>query len=649
MILEKETPPFTEWFFGTRSYTDFGWPLEEYGAAASWVLIVGGASLAVLLLGLKIAIIRNGPLAGVKSVVGVIVNGFADMVRISPRRVFALGRLAVKESIRKRIVVVFAVFIFVLMLAGWFLDAGSANPGRLYLSFVLTATSYLVLLLALFLSVFSLPADIRTKTLHTVVTKPVRPSEIILGRIVGFTTIGTVLLVAMGVLSYLFVVQGLSHSHELTSDDFRAVRIPGEVTEDGTGPEEGTTSSAHDHRHTVSIGSSDATWVEPEHGHTHELTVSGSGDQRKFRLGPPLGSLMARVPLYGKLLFRDPDGIDKPQGINVGDEWAYRSFITGGTQAAAMWTFRGLSEEDFPHGEIPVEMTLGVFRTHKGRITRPITGSLSVRNPKTGLTVAVEIFESREFEPLELRLPKRIIKSSVAGAQVISRKARGETATVTTPRPDQIDPSLADKEVFDLFTDLVADGEMEIWLRCLEQGQYFGAAQPDLYLRADDASVELNFIKGYFGIWLQMLLVIAFGVMFSTFLSGPVAMIATVGALVGGFFNVFMTQLSRGEVIGGGPVEAAGRLLTQKNLTSQLDPGLGTNVTHMTDTVLEYGLRLMSAILPPFGDFSYADHLAYGFDVPWNVLLVRTVTALGFLLPLFVAGHLFLRNREVAR
>ncbi len=48
---------------------------------------------------------------------------------------------------------------------------------------------------------------------------------------------------------------------------------------------------------------------------------------------------------------------------------------------------------------------------------------------------------------------------------------------------------------------------------------------------ANDASVELNFIKGYFGIWLQMVLVIAFGVMFSTFLSGPVAMIATLGAL----------------------------------------------------------------------------------------------------------------------
>ena len=47
----------------------------------------------------------------------------------------------------------------------------------------------------------------------------------------------------------------------------------------------------------------------------------------------------------------------------------------------------------------------------------------------------------------------------------------------------------------------------------------------------------MNFIKGYLGIWLQMLLVIVLGVMFSTFLSGPVAMLATIGALLGGFFN----------------------------------------------------------------------------------------------------------------
>ena len=105
---------------------------------------------------------------------------------MSPRRVSALAWLAVKESIRRRVVVAFAVFIVVLLFAGWFLDPGSTTRPRLYMSFVLTATSYLVLVLMLFLSVFSLPADLKSRTLHTVVTKPVRASEIVLGRMLGF-------------------------------------------------------------------------------------------------------------------------------------------------------------------------------------------------------------------------------------------------------------------------------------------------------------------------------------------------------------------------------------------------------------------------------------------------------------------------------
>ncbi len=69
----------------------------------------------------------------------------------------------------------------------------------------MTGTSYLVLLLGLFLSCFSLPTDIKNKTIHTIATKPVRSTEIILGRILGFTAVGTMLLVAMGLLSYVFV------------------------------------------------------------------------------------------------------------------------------------------------------------------------------------------------------------------------------------------------------------------------------------------------------------------------------------------------------------------------------------------------------------------------------------------------------------
>ena len=135
--------------------------------------------------------------------------GVRDLLSMSPRRVRALSWLAIKESIRRKVIVVFAVFILILLYAGWFLDPKSTNPAVLYLSFVLTATSYLVLIMALFLSALSLPNDIKNRTLHTIVTKPVRTSEIVLARILGFMTVGTCLLVLMGVISYVFVVRGL--------------------------------------------------------------------------------------------------------------------------------------------------------------------------------------------------------------------------------------------------------------------------------------------------------------------------------------------------------------------------------------------------------------------------------------------------------
>ncbi len=54
--------------------------------------------------------------------------------------------------------------------------------------------------------------------------------------------------------------------------------------------------------------------------------------------------LRARVPEYGKLRFLDRKGVEVAKGISVGSEWTYRSFIEGGTPAAAIWTFSGINE-----------------------------------------------------------------------------------------------------------------------------------------------------------------------------------------------------------------------------------------------------------------------------------------------------------------
>ena len=79
-------------------------------------------------------------------------GGLVDLFDISPRRVFALARLAVQESLRRRVLAGLAVFVVILAFAIWFLDARTPDPAKLYLSFVLTATTWLVMVMMVFLT-----------------------------------------------------------------------------------------------------------------------------------------------------------------------------------------------------------------------------------------------------------------------------------------------------------------------------------------------------------------------------------------------------------------------------------------------------------------------------------------------------------------
>ncbi|MGD9128346.1 MAG: ABC transporter permease, partial [Planctomycetia bacterium] len=194
MIIENFLEPFGQWI-GPALY--------------SWALVILVLVVAAVVIGGFVAVVRNGPIRGLIITALAMRDGVIDIFCMSPRRVWGLTWLSVRDSIRRRVLVVFLFFLVLLLFAGWFLDPSSEHPLRLYISFILTATSYLVLLLVLFLSAFSIPNELKNKTLHTVVTKPVRASEIVLGRMLGFTLIGTFLLCVMGLISYVFVVRGL--------------------------------------------------------------------------------------------------------------------------------------------------------------------------------------------------------------------------------------------------------------------------------------------------------------------------------------------------------------------------------------------------------------------------------------------------------
>jgi hypothetical protein len=598
MTLETAIPDFADWIVEAILYL----PL----------FIVFFATVGFMV-GFLVSAIRRGPVEGFYAVAKVIGSAVVDVANTSVRRTFAMAMLAVQESIRRKVLIAFAIFVVVLLFAGWYLDVKSDNPGRLYLSFVLTSSNYLVLILALFLSTFSLPADIKNRTIYTIVTKPVRGTEIVLGRILGFMTVGTAILVAMCLISYFFVVRGLSHGHQLDGKiQMAATDLAPEGVLQGV-----TTFDAH-HRHTITMYEDGTGETDIVMGHRHFVEQVDGG----YQIGPPEGALTARVFRPGLLRFKDRSG--KPgSGVNVGHEWAYRSYIEGGTLAAAVWTFDGMTAEKYAEG-FNLELNLRVFRTHKGNIEKGIRGTITIRNPKAG--AAIISSEPIAFSATEFSIDRQFIPRDL--------KAIDSDGTVSD---------------VDLFNDLTDDGRLEVWIQCSDRGQYFGMAEPDVYVLENDGNFAINFIKGYIGIWLQMLMVTTFGVGFSTFLSGPVGMLATLATIVMGLFRKFIVDLVSGVLEGGGPLEALIRTLTQANLS--IDLGIGqypTAVVQFLDSVFLFCLNLITIALPDYGSFSMTEWVATGFNIDSSLLAMNILRALTYFVFVTLIGYFFLKTREVA-
>ena len=659
MVLEQNIPDFVD-FIGP--------------AALAWLVAVAVLLGVAFGIGALISLIWYGPSRFWAPFKQAVLRGIENAI-ISPSRTWAVARLTIQESVRRRVLLIFAMFLLLILMAGWFLDPANENPARLYLAFVTGATTILVLLLALFLSAFSLPTDFKSKTIYTVVTKPVRSSELVLGRIIGIGLVGTIILVLMGGASYVFVTTSLEHTHLLSErEDLTSLLDSVDVTSNE--PQvvfSGATQVSHGHRHPITvyavvdadgqiIDETIRVIAEEVNGHTHYIPAERWRDQLRFRVQEAQGVWQARIPIYARALnFRKSDGWEEAQGINVGHEWEYRSYISGpadGVTAseAAIFSFEGVREGRFSPGVLerglPVEVTMGVFRTHKGDIEQRVNGSLSIRNPVTGLRVEVMTFSTEEFITQALLVPRRFEGTP----QITQRQGRDERGISFVSPSDEVaeagrsDIRLTQRREFDLFEDFVADGQVELWLQCLDRGQYVGVARHDLYIRAADASVTLNFVKGFYKIWMQMIILISFGVLFSTFLSGPVAMLSTIGVLIAGFSKSFVIELGLNRVLGGGPFESFYRLMIQQNMVVDLPVSMATQFIKAADVVYSKFLLLVGQAVPPLSEYAvYDTALVSGFDIPMGWVLNHSVMTLAYAVPLFIVAYLILSNREVAQ
>ncbi len=194
-------------------------PYELLPAVLHYIAAVGSLLFVVALVAVIWSLAsrgRSGPAALIEG----IKKGCRDFAQISPRRVWALSMLTIREALRRKALMVFVVFAVLFMFAGWFLQQATDRPDlqvEVYVSFVLKAITWLVLPVVMILACWGLPEDIRARSLHTVVTKPVRRSEIVLGRIIGFISVSTLILLIMGGVGYVWILRQVPDPSYLVS------------------------------------------------------------------------------------------------------------------------------------------------------------------------------------------------------------------------------------------------------------------------------------------------------------------------------------------------------------------------------------------------------------------------------------------------
>ena len=671
MVVE-EFPNFGEWLINSA---------DPWQSALLWfVLIIASFVVLGAIFGYLVAAFRHGPFEAFYVVAGVIYQSVPDLLYISPRRVFAIAKLAAKEAFRRRVIIVaFVIFALSLLFGGWFLNSGTTHPERVIVGFVMFGTQLLVLMLGVLISAFSLPEDINNRTIYTVVTKPVRASEIVLGRVAGFVFICTVLLAAMALVSYVFVWRALAHSHEIAGDaaNESAFKL---VSESDTGKRysdnavkyaETTFDSGHSHdvelvkyeyrkdaeqladkSNVLRIEETDdkiiyyRVEVKQFGSHAHEVSVEGTGDNAKIKIGPEQGFFRSREPLYAsKLTFYDRRGQEKQQGINVGEEWQYRGYVEGGTASrpslsAAEFDFDNVTAARFNNPEefVILELTLRAFRTHKGDINRRVMGSYQIETIPDPLDPSPKIYRSTwiPFESQEFSVQVRKVPLVIEGDLVSGSDKQKE---------------VVESGRYNFFEHYANTGKLKLTLRCNDPGHYLGVAQADVYFRTGDSPYWSNFLRGYLGIWLQLVVIVSLGVVLSTFLGSPVTIIGIITFVVLGFYSDFIGQMTehKEEMVGGGPIESLVRLVTQKNMMVPLGNESAESALEVADRILAYAMYSTTLSVPDLRKADFSSFVQYGYGIDFQRILVAFTSTIVFSICVMIAGYFCLKTREIAK
>ena len=123
--------------------------------------------------------------------------------------VWAVATNTIRQVLRLKIAVVFIILLAILLpVMGAATTGDSTIKGRLqtFISYGLSLTSLLLSLLTIVTSVYSLTSDLEQKQIYTVLTKPIRRFQLLVGKLLGVVLLNAALLALFSVTVYVITV-----------------------------------------------------------------------------------------------------------------------------------------------------------------------------------------------------------------------------------------------------------------------------------------------------------------------------------------------------------------------------------------------------------------------------------------------------------
>jgi Sec-independent protein translocase protein TatA len=596
------------------------------------------------------------------------------LLAVRPRRLYAIAKHSVLESTRRMWApyVVIVMFGVILAFAHWFLPISQQRPaemGRLYVGTLTLLCMLLLTVMVTVLAPLSLPQDIQMQTIYTIVSKPVRRLELIWGRMLGYMTIVTVLVLIFGGISLIYLYRN----------------VGGKVRE-------------------MQQQAANVQNQDPE-GARYLLDQA---EQLKARMS-------ARVPVKGSLTFIDSKNNPQIKGIDVGQELEFRSHVEGATPATAIWDYGvvpdPLDRKLLLDRRIPVESLLKpgsieaiendamILEYKKDEMDRrkaePKASAADVAQLTSESTrLAAQInklradsqklqAEAADFEAkaVAAEAANKPDEANAARVEVanrhsapipmemtftIYRTTKGRVGEPVFAELEVINPRTAGKQppfrnvfpIREYYTNkqylpssyLVGSlGSLQCKVRCVSPTQYLGMAESDFYILAESGNFGQNFMRGLFGIWLQAMVLTAIGVFAGTFLSWPVALLMTIAFFVAGHaaFSILRDFFMQ-TVLGGGPFESLIRLVSHDNQVTELAATPAVIVCKTLDSLVMPVMARMVYLIPNLASLDVSNTVAEGYAVGWPLMVQNTLVALAYAIPFSIGGFFILKNREVA-